>query len=101
MREIVSDSLARNFFGTRFQLATETEQRYLAAMASLEDPPYSSSAVAHAFGASSQRGVSVYRESLIGKGLIWAPRRGQLDFTVPLFAGYLRENHPMGSFEGE
>ena len=35
------------------------------------------------------------------KGLIWSPRRGQLDFTVPLFAEYLRDNHPITSFEEE
>ena len=34
-RVIVKDSLARNFFGTRFEMATDTEQRYLSAMASL------------------------------------------------------------------
>ena len=99
MREIVTDSLARNFFGTRFQMATDAEQRYLAAIASLGDPPYRSADVARAYGARDQRGVSVHRESLIGKGLIWSPRRGQLDFTVPLFAEYLTENHPLETFE--
>lgn len=99
VQEIVSDSLARNFFGTRFQMATDAEQRYLAAMASLETSPYRSSDVAHAYGVQDQRGVSVLRESLIAKGLIWSPRRGQLDFTVPLFAEYLRENHPLASFD--
>jgi hypothetical protein len=99
VREIVTDSLARNFFGTRFQMATDAEQRYIAAMASLGDPPYRTSEVAQAYGARDQRGVSVHRESLIAKGLIWSPRRGQLDFTVPLFAEYLRDNHPIASFE--
>jgi hypothetical protein len=50
--------------------------------------------VATGYGARDQRGVSVHRDSLIQKGLIWSPRRGQLDFTVPLFAEFLRENHP-------
>ncbi len=99
VRDIVTDSLARNFFGTRFQMATDAEQRYIAAMASLGDPPYRTSEVARAYGARDQRGVSVHRESLISKGLIWSPRRGQLDFTVPLFAEYLRDNHPIASFE--
>jgi hypothetical protein len=99
VREIVTDSLARNFFGTRFQLATDAEQRYLAAMASLGEPPLRTSDVARAYGARDQRGVSVHRESLIRKGLIWSPRRGQLDFTVPLFAEYLREVHPADSFD--
>ena len=30
-----------------------------------------------------QRGVSVHRDSLIQKGLIWSPRRGQVEHTVP------------------
>ncbi|MGH2880927.1 MAG: ATP-binding protein [Solirubrobacteraceae bacterium] len=95
VREIVTDSLARNFFGTRFQLATDAEQRYLIAMASSDGPPYRSVEIAHAYGAKDQRGVSIHRDGLIQKGLIWAPRRGQLDFTVPLFAEYLRENYPV------
>jgi hypothetical protein len=49
--------------------------------------------------AKDQRGASVHREALIHKGLIWSPRRGQLDFTVPLFAEYLTENHPLEGFE--
>jgi hypothetical protein len=92
VRGIVRDTLARNFFSTRFELATDTEQRYLASMASLGDGPYPVAAVARAFGVDDQRHASVHRESLIQKGLIWSPRRGQLDFTVPLFADYLREN---------
>lgn len=94
VRPIVRDTLAHSFFGTRFELATDAEQRYLAAMASLGDGPYPVAAIARAFGATDQRRVSVHRESLIDKGLIWSPRRGQLDFTVPLFSGFLRENHP-------
>jgi hypothetical protein len=93
-REIVKDSLARNFFGTRFEMATDTEQRYLSAMASLGEGPYPVSEVAHAFGVKDQRRVSMHRESLIQKGLIWSPRRGQVDFTVPLFAEFLKQNHP-------
>jgi len=69
------------------------------AMASLSAPPYPTSAVAQAYGANDQRGVSVHRDALIQKGLIWSPRRGRLDFTVPLFAEYLRDNHPIASFE--
>lgn len=99
VREIVKDSLARNFFGTRFQIATDAEQRFLSAMASRGDAPYRMAEVAKAWGAKDQRGVSPHRESLIDKGLIWSPRRGQVDFTVPLFADYLRDNHPLGSFD--
>jgi hypothetical protein len=97
--EIVKDSLARNFFATRLQMATDTEQRYLAAMAAGGSAPYRSADIASRFGAKDQRGASVHREALIHKGLIWSPRRGQLDFTVPLFAEYLTENHPLEGFE--
>ena len=62
-------------------------------------PPYRSAEVANRYGAKDQRGVSVYRDALIGKGLIWSPRRGQVDFTVPLFAEFVRAHHPIGSFE--
>lgn len=99
VREIVGDALARSFFGPRFRLATDAEQRYLASMAGLGEPPYRTAAVATRYGARDQRGVSVHRDSLIQKGLIWSPRRGQLDFTVPLFADFLRENHPLASFD--
>jgi hypothetical protein len=94
-REIVKDSLARNFFGTRFEMATDTEQRYLSAMASLGEGPYPVGEVAQAFGVNDQRRVSMHREGLIQKGLIWSPRRGRVDFTVPLFAEFLRENHSL------
>ena len=94
-REIVQDSLARNFFGTRFEMATDTEQRYLSAMASLGEGPYPVGEVAQAFGVNDQRRVSMHREGLIQKGLIWSPRRGRVDFTVPLFAELLRENHSL------
>jgi hypothetical protein len=97
---IVKEALAQNFFGPRFELATDSEQRYLAAMAALGDSPYLSAEVAARFGASDQREVSVHRDALIGRDLVWSPRRGQVDFTVPLFAEYLRENHPIESFEG-
>lgn len=99
VRELVRDTLARSFFGTRFQMATDAEQRYLAAMAAAGDPPYRVGDVAFRYGARDQRGVSVHRDGLIQKGLVWSPRRGQVDFTVPLFAEYLRDSHPLESFE--
>lgn len=99
VRDLVREQLARTFYGTRFDLATDAEQRYLAAMASLGTPPYSTADVARAWGADNQRQTSPHRDSLIQKGLIWSPRRGHVDFTVPLFAEFLLENHPLVGFE--
>jgi hypothetical protein len=98
VRDLVREQLARTFYGTRFELASEAEQRYLAAMASLGPPPYSTAEVARAWGAQNQRQTSPHRDSLLHKGLIWSPRRGQVDFTVPLFAEFLLEHHPIGGF---
>jgi len=99
VRDLVREHLANTFYGTRFNLATEAEQRYLAAMASLGEPPYPTAAVARAWGAADQRRTSPHRDGLIQKGLVWSPRRGQVDFTVPLFAEYLLEHHPLGGFD--
>jgi hypothetical protein len=95
VRGLVRETLAHSFFGTRFEMATDAEQRYLAAMSSLGEGPFPVAAVAQAFGVDDQRRVSMQRDALIQKGLIWSPRRGRVDFTVPLFANYLRDNHPV------
>jgi len=90
---IVDDSLDRGFFGPAFELATDAEQRYLIAISGLGDGPYKTADAAHAAGYSSIGGASVVREELIEKELIWSPRRGYIDFTVPRFAQYLRAMH--------
>jgi hypothetical protein len=96
VEEIVNDSLDRGFFGPAFELATDAEQRYLIAISNLGDGPYKTADAAQAAGYSNVGGASVVREELIEKELIWSPRRGQIDFTVPRFAQYLRtaHNHP-------
>jgi hypothetical protein len=97
VEEIVDDSLERGFFAPAFELATDAEQRYLIAISSLGDGPYKSADAAIAAGYSSIGGASFVREELIAKELIWSPRRGQIDFTVPRFAQYLRSSHvPVG-----
>jgi hypothetical protein len=88
--ELVDDSLDSDFFGPQFDLATDAEQRYLIATAHLGDGPYRTAEAASAAGYSSMGAASATRESLIVKELIWSPRRGFIDFTVPRFASYLR-----------
>lgn len=82
-------------------MASDAEQRYLAAMASSDGPPYATAEVARAWGAENQRQTSPHRDSLIQKGLIWSPRRGQVDFTVPPFAEFLLEHHPIAGFHDD
>lgn len=99
VRDLVKEQLARTFYGPRFDMATDAEQRYLVAMAAQGDGPYATSAVSSLWGAADQRRTSPHRDSLLQKGLIWSPRRGQVDFTVPLFADFLRDHHPLERFE--
>lgn len=93
VHEIVQDSLDTTFFGPHFDLATDAEQRYLLAIARMGDGPYSSAAAASAAGYPTPSGASFVRDGLIAKELIWSPRRGQIDFTVPRFARHLRSSH--------
>lgn len=97
--DLVKEQLARTFYGPRFDMASDAEQRYLASMASLGDGPYATPDVSTAWGAQNQRQTSPHRDALLQKGLIWAPRRGQVDFTVPLFADFLRQHHPRAGFD--
>ena len=97
VEEIVEDSLDRGFFAPAFELATDAEQRYLIAISGLGEGPYRTAEAAAAAGYSSIGGASAVREELIGKELIWSPRRGLIDFTVPRFAQYLRVTHALGA----
>lgn len=96
--DLVQEPSARTFYGTWLELASDAEQRYLAAMVSLGPAPYATAEVARAWGADNQRQTSPHRDSPIHKGLIWVPRRGQVDFAVPLFAEFLIEHHPIDGF---
>jgi hypothetical protein len=49
VRDLVEEQLARTFYGTRFELASDAEQRPLAAMASLGAPPYWTAEVVRAY----------------------------------------------------
>lgn len=73
-------------------MASAAGQRYLAAMADLGDGPVRSADVALRAGYKDRGSTSVLRESLLRKDLVYSPRRG------PLFAGYLRAQHPLASF---
>jgi hypothetical protein len=98
---LVADALDRRFFKDRFETASDAEQRYLAAMADLGDGPVRTAAVSARAGYKDRASTSVLRESLLKKDLVYSPRRGLIDFTVPLFAGYLRSQHPLASFADE
>jgi hypothetical protein len=92
----VERKLAQDFFSVRLARATPAERRYCAAMATLGDGAQESAAIAAALGYSSVRAASALRASLIEKGVIYSVGRGELDFTVPRFASFLRESGTPG-----
>ncbi len=63
----------------------------MAAIASLGDGPQRTSDIAVALG-KALRDVSPARDRLIKASLLYAPRRGEVDFTVPLCADYIRRH---------
>lgn len=62
-------------------------------MARLGKGPYRSADVAEKLGESLQS-LGPRRSSIIGKGMIYSPSHGDIDFTVPMFNDYLNRNFP-------
>jgi hypothetical protein len=83
------EQLEQSFFGPRYERATPAERRYMHALASLGDGAVST-AEAAAVLHRRPSDVSVQRDGLLAKGLVYAPDRGLIDFTVPHMAAYLR-----------
>lgn len=100
-RALIDDALDRRFFKDRFEMASDAEQRYLAAMADSGDGPVRTADVASRAGYKDSAGASVVRNALLRKDLVYSPRRGLIDFTVPLFGGYLRREYPLDGLEAE
>jgi hypothetical protein len=82
-------------------MASDAEQRYLAAMAEMGAGPVRTAEVAALAGYKDSAGASVVRDALLRKDLVYSPRRGLIDFTVPLFGGYMRRQYPLSSFADE
>lgn len=76
------------FFGTRLDRATPREREYLQAMAELGEDPVRTSAVAGHLGKPTAS-LSVARDQLLKKGLIYTPDRGLVAFTVPRFGEFI------------
>ena len=88
----VERKLAQEFFSVRLARTTPAERRFCAAMASLGDGVQESAAISRALGYPSLQAASPLRASLIEKGVIYSAGRGELDFTVPKFAAFMRES---------
>lgn len=84
------DDLDQGFFRARIDKTTDTERDYLRAMVRLGGPgPYGSGDVARSMNKKTSQ-VGPVRDSLIKRGLCFAPRHGELAFTVPMFDDFVR-----------
>lgn len=81
--------LDEGFFKVRLDRLTKAELSFVAAMAELGDGPYAMAEIAKAMNRT-QKSLGPARAKIIAKGMIYSTDHGYLDFTVPLFADFLR-----------
>lgn len=85
--------LDESFFRVRFDRLTPAERDYMRALASLGPDSQRSADVAAALGRKPSS-VAPQRDSLIKKGMLYAPEYGLIAFTVPLFDEFMRREMP-------
>lgn len=86
-------ALDRGFFQVRLDRATDDGRVYLRSMASLGEGPYRVRDVETTRG---RRRQSETRKHLLGKGLIYEPEDGVMDYTVPQFGEFMIRRFPTG-----
>lgn len=82
-------SLDAGFFRVRIDRLTKSEIQFVKMMSELGDGPYAMADIAKALGRT-QSSLGPTRANIISKGMVYSTDHGYLDFTVPLFAEYMR-----------
>lgn len=82
-------ALDHGFFRARWDRATRAERSYLAAMSKDGSGPSSTADVANRLG-KPPSAFGPARANLINKGLIYSPEHGQIAYTVPGMADFIR-----------
>ncbi|HTO30284.1 MAG TPA: ATP-binding protein [Pararhizobium sp.] len=81
--------LDEGFFRVRIDRLTRAEIQFVKAMAELGDGPYAMADIAQSMGRT-QNSLGPTRANIISKGMIYSSDHGYLDFSVPLFAEFMR-----------
>ncbi|AJQ50991.1 MULTISPECIES: ATP-binding protein [Pseudomonas] len=81
--------LDAGFFRVRIDQLTPSEVLFVRAMSELGDGPYAVGDIAKAMGRT-QSSLGPIRAKVIAKGMAYSTDHGVLDFTVPLFAEFMR-----------
>lgn len=82
-------SLDDGFFRVRIDRLTPKEIEFVKAMASLGTGPYAMSDIARVLD-KKLSSLGPVRANTISKGMVYSTDHGYLDFTVPLFAGFMQ-----------
>lgn len=85
------NDLYRNAYMKIYQSLTPREQDFVNAMAESKEMAVPVEEIGRKLG-KEKNYISVYRRRLIDAQVVCAPRRGCLQFTLPLFQDFLREN---------
>lgn len=85
---LIIERLDNSFFTMRFNRLTEKEKDFLYGMAKVNEFPCKISCIVNNLEMSKQSMFQL-RTSLIKKGMIYTPKPGYLNFTVPLFSNFM------------
>jgi hypothetical protein len=86
---VATAELDDGFFRVRTGRTSNPERAYLRAMAELGPGPVRTSAVA-ALLSKRATALGPTRDGLLKKSLCYSPRWGEIDFTVPMFDGFMK-----------
>ena len=89
MKTVFFKELDKSFFKVRFDKCTPKEKEFMFAMVSCGELPCTVANIAHIMN-KELKSISPIRARLINKGLIYATRHGEIDFTVPKFDEFLK-----------
>ena len=83
--------LDAGFFKVRLDRLTRAETQLVRIMAKLGDGPYAMTDIAQAMNRT-QQSLGPARANIIKKGMIYSTNHGYVDFSVPLFAAFMRRH---------
>jgi hypothetical protein len=89
---LAEEELDESFFEVRLGRLNATQRSYVQAMAALGEGPVPSSRVAERLNRK-PTDVTKIRDALIREAIIYAPARGELAFTVPHCARFIRRRY--------
>lgn len=89
MKIVFFKELDKSFFKVRFDKCTPKEKEFMFAMVNCGELPCTVANVAHILN-KDLKSISPIRARFINKGLIYATRHGEIDFTVPKFDEFLK-----------